>query len=102
MAAGKAKGGNGFGRAIGGKTSGSALVTAELKKLTAEELREGGAKYRALLAERDLEDALGGDDQVLGEDSSTCSCIYSNPCSSRRRAETGRIGTRRAHGWKGF
>ena len=39
--------GGGFGRAVGGGTRGSALVTAELKKLTPEELREGGAKVSA-------------------------------------------------------
>jgi hypothetical protein len=33
-----------------------ALLTAELKELTPDELREGGTRYRALLEARDLED----------------------------------------------
>ena len=40
-----------------------------------QELKEAGPKYRQLLAERDLEDAMnGGDDAILGEDASGCSC----------------------------
>ena len=39
---------------------GAALVTAELKQLSAEELREGGDRYRELLEARDLEDVMGG------------------------------------------
>ena len=46
--------------AIGGVTSGSAAITAELKGLSVEELREQGDKYKALLEARDLEDCLYG------------------------------------------
>ncbi len=46
--------------AIGGVTSGSAAITAELKGLSVEELREQGEKYKALLEARDLEDCLYG------------------------------------------
>jgi hypothetical protein len=70
------------GRAVGGMTRGSALVTAELKKLTAAELKEGGMQYRELLAQRDLEDAMAEDSAILGEDSASCSCLYGNPCAS--------------------
>ena len=37
---------------------GVALITEELKKLSAEELREAGPRYQELLAARDLEDCL--------------------------------------------
>ena len=37
---------------------GVALLTEELKKLSAEELREAGPRYKELLAARDLEDCL--------------------------------------------
>ena len=102
----KLGGGGGFGRSVGGGTRGSALVTAELKKLSPEELKEGGAKYRALLEARDLEDALGGNDDaaILGEDSSGCSCIFGNPCAMPHACKDWRnrfeIATK--HGWKGF
>ena len=102
---GSGGGGSGFGRAIGGATKGSSLVTAELKKLTPKELREGGAKYRQLLAERDLEDALGGDeDAILGEDASGCSCIFGNPCAAPHCCKDwkNRYEVATKHGWKGF
>lgn len=83
----------GFGR-VGGA---SASVTAELQGMSADELREGGARYKALLEARDLEDMMregicdDGDDEsvatdddagMLGEDRASCSCLYGNPCMS--------------------
>ena len=41
-----------------GPSRGSALVTAELKGMSAEQLREGGQHYRELLEARDLEDLM--------------------------------------------
>ena len=98
-------GGGGGGSSIGGKSRGSALVTAELKKLSVEELKEGGAKYRQLLAERDLEDMMsGGDDAILGEDKSSCSCLFGNPCVSPNNCKDwrNRYEVAKANGWKGF
>lgn len=93
----------GFGRALGGKSKGSELVTQELKKLSAEELREGGAKYRTLLAQRDLEDMMA-DNAVLGEDSSGCSCMWGNPCAAPHACKdwANRFEVAKKHGWKGF
>lgn len=102
------KSGGGFGRAVGGGTRGSALITAELKKLSAEELREAGPKYRALLEARDLEDAMGGetevDSAILGEDSSGCSCLYGNPCAMPHACKNwkDRFEIAKKNGWKGF
>ena len=79
------------GRAVGGMTRGSALVTAELKKLTAAELKEGGMQYRELLAQRDLEDAMAEDSAILGEDSASCSCLYGNPCASSAKYVARRV-----------
>ena len=109
-AVGSKGGGGGFGRAVGGGTRGSALVTAELKKMSAEELREAGPKYRALLEARDLEDALGGggenevDTAILGEDSSGCSCLYGNPCAMPHACKDwrNRFEVAKKNGWKGF
>jgi hypothetical protein len=51
---------SGAGGGVGpGAARGSALVTAELKNMSADELREGGARYRELLEARDLEDLMG-------------------------------------------
>ena len=80
-------------------------MTAELKKLSAEELREAGPKYKQLLAERDLEDAIsGGDNAILGEDSSGCSCIWGNPCAMPHACKNWaqRFEIAKANGWKGF
>ena len=79
------------GRAVGGMSRGSALVTAELKKLTAAELKEGGMQYRELLAQRDLEDAMAEDSAILGEDSASCSCLYGNPCASSAKYVARRV-----------
>ena len=38
--------------------SGVALLTAELKAMSSDELRAGGERYRALLEARDVEDVL--------------------------------------------
>ena len=46
--------------AMGVLTASSAHVTAELKKLSVDELREGSDRYKALLEARDLEDVLYG------------------------------------------
>ena len=43
-----------------GPTSASAALTAELKSLSVEEIREGSDRYQALLAARDMEDVLYG------------------------------------------
>ena len=40
------------------KKRGVELLTEELKKLSADELREAGPRYKELLAARDLEDCL--------------------------------------------
>jgi len=88
-----------------GGRSGAALVTAELKKMSAAELKEGGARYRELLAQRDLEDVMGGDDNmILGEDSSGCSCIWGNPCAAPHACKDwkNRFDVATKHGWKGF
>ena len=103
----KGGGASGFGRAVGGGTRGSALVTAELKKMSAAELKEAGPKYRALLEARDLEDAMGEtevDSAILGEDSSGCSCIWGNPCAMPHACKDwkARFEVAKKHGWKGF
>ena len=38
----------------------SKILLGELKQMSAEELREAGAKYRELLEARDLEDMMAG------------------------------------------
>ena len=48
------------GRPSRGGSRAVALLTAELKGLSADELREAGPRYRALLEARDLEDTLYG------------------------------------------
>ena len=99
-------GGFGFGRAGGA----SASVTDELKKMSAAELKaassggEGAARYRALLEARDLEDAMGGDDDlIMGEDSSSCSCLFGNPCVSPYCCKDwrNRFEVAKRNGWKG-
>ena len=93
-----------------GSSSGSAAVTQELKSLSADELREAGPRYRALLEARDCEDVLfsgggGGDDLnlMMGEDSSSCSCVYGNPCMSSYscRDWKNRFEVAKRNGWKG-
>ena len=69
-----------------------------------QELKEAGPKYRQLLAERDLEDALGGGDALLGEDASGCSCVWGNPCVSAHCCKDwkNRFEVAKKNGWKGF
>ena len=83
--------------------TGSALVTEELKKLSTDELREGGGKYRELLEQRDWEDAMA-ENAILGEDSSGCSCIWGNPCVAPHACKDwkNRFDVAKQHGWKGF
>ena len=98
---------------------GSSSITAELKKMSAEQLRaassggEGSANYRALLEARDLEDAMRDDDDddwdedagmVLGEDKSSCSCLFGNPCASPANCKDwkNRLEVAKRNGWKGF
>ena len=79
-------------------------VTAELRGMSASELREGGARYQALLEARELEDAMREDGAQLGEDASTCSCIYGNPCAVSHccRDWKNRFEVAKQHGWKGW
>jgi hypothetical protein len=102
------------GRGRGGTSS----ITAELKRMSAEQLRaassggEGAAKYRALLEARDLEDAMRDDEDdwdddsamVLGEDKASCSCLFGNPCASNSNCKDwkNRFEVARRNGWKGF
>lgn len=47
---------------------------------------------------------LGGADALSGEDSSSCSCLYGNPCASPYNCAdwAGRFDVARRNGWKGF
>ena len=77
----------------------------ELKKLTPAELREAGPKYRQLLAERDMEDAMNDtDNAILGEDASGCSCVWGNPCAAPHCCKDwkNRFEVAKKNGWKGF
>ena len=89
------------------------MITAELKKLSAAELRAAGPAYREMLAARDMEDFIGGgeeeeDDEdagaVLGEDRSSCSCLFGNPCASPANCKDwrNRFEVAKRNGWKGF
>lgn len=45
-----------------------------------------------------------GEGNMLGEDSSTCSCLYGNPCASAYNCKDwrNRFEVAKRNGWKGF
>ena len=66
-------------------------------------------RYKELLAERDLEEMYADlpdmdADPILGEDKSSCSCLWGNPCISPANCKDwrNRIEVATKHGWKGF
>ena len=46
----------------------------------------------------------GGEDEAMGEDSSSCSCLFGNPCASSYNCKDwhNRFDVAKRNGWKGF